>query len=340
MDNNRPKISFILPCYNMAEYIHRCVESIYDQNLDFQFEIIAVNDASTDNTLEILANLQSQFKELKIINHDTNCKLTGARTTGIWHAQGEYIMHVDPDDYLLPHSLDKIFEDNPGNWDILIANFIVDSGNGENRLRYNLSQNYFNMSIPSDRKTVFNNVVKGACYAKLFRRQILEDLIYYTYQYNIGEDRAFNLEVFSKAKTVAYYHKPIYYYQLFANSLSHSGFNPAIITWDNCWAHNIIDLYKLHKLSPEALRAARSELERNSIGHLLRIRKQPNCKELYEQWKLFLQEQLCLFRPKTNWYKLLLKCPRSIIADYIFLLSAINKGALIDRLKKFRRHDD
>lgn len=337
LDDSTPKVSFILPCFNVEKYVGRCVQSIHAQSVNWEFEIIAVNDASTDRTLDTLISLQQKYPRLRIVSHLENRKLSGARTTGIQHAQGEYIMHIDADDYLIPHSLDNIFDENQRVWDILMANFIVDQGNGNKKARYNIQQNYFNMEISSDRKIIFDNVAKGACVGKFFRRNLLNDLAYFDYNYNIGEDRAFNIEVFSRAKGVVYDKRPIYFYPYVETSLTHSGFNRSIIDWNNCWAHNICDLYCLKRLSKEAIDASRRELERNSIGHLLRIRKEKNYGTLYTVWQSFLGKQLVFFGKKGKWYNLLLKLPKSTVTEYVFLMSAASRESISDQIHKILR---
>lgn len=328
-----------MPCFNMATHVEQCVKSIYGQTVNWDFEIIAVNDASTDNTHQVLQRLSSQFPALRIINHEQNCKLSGARTTGIKHARGEYIMHVDPDDYLIPHSLDDIFEKNSNDWDILITNIYLDYGNGRHKLRYNLQQTRFDMRRHRDSKIVFDCIAKGACVGKFFRRELLKDMIYFNYHYNIGEDRAFNIEAFSKAKHISYDHRSVYFYQLVSTSLTHTGFNKSIIEWENCWAHNVINLYQLNELSKEAQTAASKELERNSIGHLLRIRKERNRNELYTVWKDFITPQLCLFKRKRHWYSWLLKKPLNVWTEMLFLATAADLESFKDQIRKLNKND-
>lgn len=97
---NKIKYSFIVPCYNVEHYIDRCIYSLksidYD---DDKYEIIAVNDGSTDNTLKKLSHWQSDCVNLKIISQE-NRGLGGARNTGISEAKGEWILFVDSDDWI------------------------------------------------------------------------------------------------------------------------------------------------------------------------------------------------------------------------------------------------
>ena len=92
-------ISFIIPVYNGHSTIERCIDSITRIGLpENQFEIIVVDDCSTDNTLKVLNELAYTHPNMLVIAQQVNKKAGGARNTGLSKAQGEYIMFVDADD--------------------------------------------------------------------------------------------------------------------------------------------------------------------------------------------------------------------------------------------------
>ena len=93
-----PKISVIIPCYNVENYLDKCIESILTQTLS-DIEIICINDGSEDNSLELLNNYASSDKRFTIINKK-NEGVGIARNTGLAIAKGEYIYFVDPDDWI------------------------------------------------------------------------------------------------------------------------------------------------------------------------------------------------------------------------------------------------
>jgi len=108
------KVSVIIPCYNCAKTIKKCVDSILGDKLK-EVEIVVVNDASTDDTFMALAKYAT-FENIKIINLPKNGGQGQARNIGIDHADGEYIYFVDSDDYLkidsLYHLYSKAKKDN------------------------------------------------------------------------------------------------------------------------------------------------------------------------------------------------------------------------------------
>lgn len=104
-----PKVSVILPCYNVAPYVGACLDSLVNQTLR-DIEIICVDDKSTDNTLEIIQERATQDKRIKVIAQATNSGVSVARNTGIDAATGEYIGFVDPDDYVDLDFYEKLYE--------------------------------------------------------------------------------------------------------------------------------------------------------------------------------------------------------------------------------------
>ena len=102
------KLSIILPCYNVERYIADCLDSIYTQDLtEDEFEVICVNDCSTDGTREVIENYASH-SNLTLIDHAENLTAGGARNTGIKAAKGEYIWFVDPDDMVKLNCLHEL----------------------------------------------------------------------------------------------------------------------------------------------------------------------------------------------------------------------------------------
>lgn len=94
-------ISIIIPAYNVEKYIERCLNSIFCQNIpDEQYEVIVINDGSTDNTLTILQKQSEIHSNLRIVSQKNQGPST-ARNSGIDLAKGDYIWFVDSDDYIV-----------------------------------------------------------------------------------------------------------------------------------------------------------------------------------------------------------------------------------------------
>ena len=93
------KISIVVPCYGTENFVEKCINSIFQQSYK-NLEIIAVNDCSKGNMLDILEELAKKDNRLKIINNEKNKGLFHTRIIGSKEATGDYIAFVDSDDYL------------------------------------------------------------------------------------------------------------------------------------------------------------------------------------------------------------------------------------------------
>ena len=123
------KFSVIVPVYNTQEYLKRCIESVLNQTYK-NYEIILINDGSTDNSLEILKKYESNNK-VKIITQK-NHGLSYTRNVGISHATGDYVILLDSDDFL-EKDLFKVLNLNIKNEDMIKFNYNYYFGNNEKK---------------------------------------------------------------------------------------------------------------------------------------------------------------------------------------------------------------
>lgn len=126
-----PKVSVIIPVHNAEKYIKECIDSLLVQTLE-DIEIICIDDASTDDSLQMITNFSQKDSRIKIYHHDVGKSALGARKTGVMAAEGDYIMFLDADDYYSADACEtaynKILEKNTD-----IVHFpmnIVNYGNG------------------------------------------------------------------------------------------------------------------------------------------------------------------------------------------------------------------
>lgn len=110
MNNKDIILSIIVPVYNVEDYIEECLESLINQDIPTDnYEIICVNDGSTDNSGKILSSYSKKYNNLLVINKE-NGGVGSARNAGIDTAQGNYIWFVDADDFIKPYSLSTVTE--------------------------------------------------------------------------------------------------------------------------------------------------------------------------------------------------------------------------------------
>lgn len=94
------RLSIIVPVYNVEPYLEKCLDSLLDQNIDkSQYEILVLNDGSTDKSLEIVHKYADKYSNIQEFSHP-NKGLSGTRNVGLKNATGDYVWFVDSDDWI------------------------------------------------------------------------------------------------------------------------------------------------------------------------------------------------------------------------------------------------
>lgn len=127
------KISFCIPCYNVADYINKCIESFYATSLhESDFEVICYNDCSTDNTQEVLEHYARQHANFQVLQGDENAYIGGGRNACLREAKGEYIWFVDADDMVVSEKVTDVLEiAQDHQLDVLAFNYKETDANGK-----------------------------------------------------------------------------------------------------------------------------------------------------------------------------------------------------------------
>jgi len=162
-----PLVSVVIPTYNRAHMIARCLDSALAQTLG-DYEIIVVDDGSTDATRDFL--LTAYGNRIRYIAHPTNKGLSAARNTGIEHAQGTYIAVLDDDDLWLPEKLALQVDLMKANPDVVLAYC--------GTLKVNCQGELIEEVKPEMRGTIFaemlnRNCLKGPASVAIFSREVL-----------------------------------------------------------------------------------------------------------------------------------------------------------------------
>ena len=137
MENKNVEVSIVVPIYNVEKYLQRCLESLINQTFS-NIEIIALNNGSTDKSLDILKYYAYQDKRLLVINNE-NIGVSKARNIGIKKAKGKYIVFVDSDDWIDANMIEALHEaiiDN--NCDLAICTYVREFANHSKEKVFNL----------------------------------------------------------------------------------------------------------------------------------------------------------------------------------------------------------
>ena len=111
-----PKISVIIPVYNVEKYLRQCLDSVINQTYK-DLEIICVDDCSTDNSRQILQEYAKKDERIKILYNKKNSKLGPTRNNGLKVATGKYIHFLDSDDWLEPNAYETLINDAEKGYD-------------------------------------------------------------------------------------------------------------------------------------------------------------------------------------------------------------------------------
>lgn len=106
----KSSLSVILPCYNCEDTLEQAVQSLYTQAFNMPFEVICVDDASSDNTRDVIDSLKKKYPNIKNLRHDKNRGGGAARNTGIAKSTGNLIICLDSDNYFASDALSKMLE--------------------------------------------------------------------------------------------------------------------------------------------------------------------------------------------------------------------------------------
>ena len=127
------KLSVIIPVYNVENYLKKCIESLIQQDYD-NYEVILVNDGSTDKSLEICEDYQKKYPEIIKVFSQKNNGQASARNYGFKKSNADYVFFIDSDDYIKTNCLGTLMS-QVSNFDILVFNQFEVKGNKENFVR-------------------------------------------------------------------------------------------------------------------------------------------------------------------------------------------------------------
>lgn len=221
------KISIVIPVYNVENYVERCLQSVVNQTIFKQLDIVVVNDGSTDSSLNICRSFAKRYNNIEIISQE-NSGIAAARMTGLKYCQGDYIHFIDSDDFIendcLESLLNLLLDYNA---DIAQINYYAYFENGQKiKSTSNTSKKVFNNIEESLYDVLIQeNYLRYAVWGTLYRKNIF-DHAYFRKKDYIGEDAFFKIKALKAAKTVVVdnsAHK--YAYVQRDNSLMHSPFS-------------------------------------------------------------------------------------------------------------------
>ena len=216
------KFSVILPVYNSEKYLGKTIKSVLKQNLS-DFELIIIDDKSTDSSLEIASSYQEKDNRIRLITKSTNKGVASARNSGLKIARGEYILFLDSDDVLPDKTLsvyNKLIDESHA--DIIQGKLSTFVSNIQNK-KVNFKKRVFNRDKAI--KLFLNyRIISGYAGGKVYKKKTISD-IFFREDMSYGEDGCFFFECLMKSKSIEYASFNSYYYRIRNDSLSGRGQN-------------------------------------------------------------------------------------------------------------------
>ena len=212
---NGPLVSIVMPCYQNGRTLARTVRSIQAQT-EQSWELIAVDDGSSDDTLAVLTQLAQDEPRMRVI-HQENGGVSAARNAGMEAARGTWLSFVDADDHLLPHALHHLLSLTDDQTDIACGAYVM-------RFRDEGGREEHHACADGDLQTVLESLLRGdsalnSMCARLYRTQLIrEHGVRAPEGVKVGEDVLFNLDAFAAARAWRMSGETVYIYEFGGDS--------------------------------------------------------------------------------------------------------------------------
>lgn len=228
-------ISVIVPVYNAEKYLYRCIDSILNSTYE-NFEIILVNDGSTDSSPSICEEYSMRDSRVKVI-HQRNLGVSSARNNGINNCNGQWIVFVDSDDFISNDFLSIIAREKYQNVDFLLFDYVkFITGHKvtdhpvhtltfrDSDMRRLIKRILVPQPLSPNGRTDFRSP-----WAKAYKKSVIDRYsIRFSPDLAIGEDLLFNMEYQLRCDSCVYVTAPVYYYDIHIGSATH-GFRTGLV---------------------------------------------------------------------------------------------------------------
>ena len=292
-----PKISIIIPVYNVEKYLEKCLSSVLNQTLD-SLEVIAINDGSTDGSLEILEHFSNQHQRLKVINQ-VNQGVSAAINKGLSLAQGEYIGFVDADDYIDQSMLMRIKDA------LYISKCdICFWGYTRVELQNNVEiipTSYDGHKSPELLMELIENNLFGLVWNKAIKREIIESNgIAFDVTRSVFEDQQFTIKVWEASKNVCCENSSFYFYVINPASTMSSVIRKGIDKYFEIHDANLrmmMEFMLLNRIDVARYDCFAYKYAVAEAGNILRLLCQVNSKEILRAFQVVdCSKMIRLFR--------------------------------------------
>lgn len=206
------KVCIIVPVYNVSKYMERCARSLFEQTFD-NIQYVFVNDCTPDNSVEILQNVLGDYPyrkpNVKIVSHDKNRGIAAARNTGLTHAEAEYTLYIDSDDFIELNMVELMYSKaQEEKADIVICDFLMDWGKVTKIAYQPCSVDNIEFTKLLLSANTMPGMVNKLIHSNLYKKYN----IYFVEGINMGEDYSTTPCLAYYARKIAKVDLPLYHY--------------------------------------------------------------------------------------------------------------------------------
>lgn len=196
------KLSIIVPVYNLEDYIATTLDSLLSIHFSSDYEIIVINDGSTDDSESIIRGYQRTHDQIVLYSIE-NQGVSNARNVAISKASGEYITFVDGDDTVEPDFFEKAVQElDGGGYDFVQGNFrIIDGDNTSYKQFVSEDVIITEKDIMLDKLFGLEKLIHNAVWGKVYRAEIIKDILF-DRAIKIAEDQKFVFDVIKKSNKI------------------------------------------------------------------------------------------------------------------------------------------
>ncbi len=213
------RFSIVVPVYGVEKYLEECVASLTAQTFT-DFEVILVDDRSPDKSPEICDRLSETDERIRVIHKPVNEGLGFARNTGMAAAEGEYVLFVDSDDTVDVHTLERIQQALSERADVLVYGMEMRYEDKKGVTKWSEQvkpEKIFFAGTKEEKADMFDLLTRSRVFNyacnKAYRREFLLKAQTLFEKTKLIEDFLFNIEIFTKAETVASIPEALYFYR-------------------------------------------------------------------------------------------------------------------------------
>lgn len=220
-EQEKPILTVIMPVYNTGRYLKECLDSLINQTLK-EIEIICVNDASTDNSYEVLMEYAQKDDRIKIINNEINAGQSVCRNTAMNYINGKYTVFMDSDDKIELDAYEKLYDfAEKYNDDIVVYDALRFNNYGKVwpsilHSKAISGEIVYNSSILEHKELVYDTL----SWDKFIKSDFLKELNPKFIEGLLYQDIPFSMELFLNAKSIGIYPEPKYYWRVRGGSVT------------------------------------------------------------------------------------------------------------------------